>query len=95
MKSYTLDLPAYAFGSKAAKIQVGFRSTAKGTTPTVTIPTGSALKESGVSLNTNYYYTLSANTYHALATGSVLTLDNVKLNYGAPSSSKVRRSAKK
>jgi hypothetical protein len=95
MKSYTLSLPAYAFGSKAAKIQVGFRSTASGTTPTVTIPTGSALKESGVSLNTNYYYTLSTNTYHALATGSELILDNVKLNYGAPGSSKVRRSAKK
>lgn len=74
-------LPSYPYGKKAAKIYIGFRSTKEGVTPDIHIPTGSELQENGVSLNTNYYFTLPENNYHALATGSVLTIDNVSLGY--------------
>ncbi|MDE7403177.1 MAG: DUF4493 domain-containing protein [Muribaculaceae bacterium] len=85
MQTVTMSLKGYKFGSKAAKLEVAFRSTKSGVTPKVNIPSGSALKEPGVSLNTDYYYTLPENTYNALATGSVLTIDDVTLSYsGAP-----------
>lgn len=82
----TLPLESYPFGKKAAKIEIGFRSTQSGVTPKVNIPTGSALKESGPTTLpvTPYKTTLPDNSYHALATGSELVLDNVKLNYDAP-----------
>jgi hypothetical protein len=76
MTSTTVSLPAYAFGSKAAKLQLCFKSSNQ-TTPPVVVPTGSSLSE-GQSLGNK---TISANSYHAVATGSVLTLDNVTLNY--------------
>lgn len=76
-----VQLPPYPFGKKANKIEVCFRSTKEGIEPKITIPTGVELQEPEVSLNTDYYYTLPENTYHALATGSVLVIDNVSLGY--------------
>lgn len=81
LKAHSVQLPAYPFGVKAAKIQVCFRSTRSGVTPAINIPSGSALNE-GQGLGNK---TIGANTYHALAVGSVLTLDNVQLGYGTPS----------
>lgn len=98
MTSRTVKISNYKFGKKAAKLYIAFRSTRSGVTPAVNIPSGSALKESGVRLNTDYYWTLSENTYKALATGSVLTIDNVKLGYAdaatvtpAPRRNKIRK----
>lgn len=97
MQSVSVPLTGYAFGKKASKIMVCFRSTESGVTPKVNIPSGSALKENDVHLNTDYYWTLGANDYHALAVGSVLTVDDVTLGYEAtvtPAKSK-RRNAKR
>ncbi len=69
-------LPAYPFGKKAAKLQVLFRSTS-GSEIGLTIPSGSALNES-LGLGNK---TVGANNYKAYAAGSVLKVDNVKLNY--------------
>lgn len=86
MQTQEIALSGYPFGKKAAKIQLGFRSTESGVTPAVKIPSGDALYEDGVKLNTDYYWTLAENTYHALATGSVLTIDDVQINYSSSSS---------
>ncbi|MDE7160440.1 MAG: DUF4493 domain-containing protein [Muribaculaceae bacterium] len=75
MTAVTVPL-SYAFGTKAATLYVGFRSTA-GDNITVNIPSGSALNE-GQGLGNK---TIAANSYKALATGSRLVVDNVKLNY--------------
>lgn len=72
----TVTLSDYAFGSKAAKLQVRFKSSTAAV-PSVTTPTGSALSE-GTGLSNK---TIGANSYHAFASGSELTIDNVKLNY--------------
>lgn len=81
----TIELPKYAFGKKAAKLYISFRSTKAGTTPAINIPSGSALNE-GTGKNGT---TLSANTYHAFAKGSELTIDNVKVSYdGVPTITK-------
>ncbi|MGN0237109.1 MAG: DUF4493 domain-containing protein [Lepagella sp.] len=85
MTSRTLTLSNYPFGKKAAKIQIGFKSTQSGVDPSIYIPSGDELYESGVRLDTNYYWDLDPNTYHAVAIGSVLTIDNVKLGYAASS----------
>ena len=74
--SHTISLPSYPFGKKAAKIRVSFRSTA-GDEIGLNIPTGSALNE-GLGLTNG---TKGANDYKAFASGSVLTVSNVKLNY--------------
>ncbi|MCM1369715.1 MAG: DUF4493 domain-containing protein [Candidatus Amulumruptor caecigallinarius] len=79
MKSHKTVIPTYAFGKKAAKIQLGFKSTRSGVTPAIVIPTGTQLDE-GQSLGNK---TIAANKYHAFATGSVLRVDNVKLGYEA------------
>ncbi len=80
----TVPLPAYPFGKKAAKIEVRFRST-KGNSIGVKIPSGSELNEGITVFNDiegwDQKIVLGVNTYKAIATGSVLTLDNVKLNY--------------
>lgn len=85
MTSRTLNLPGYAFGRKAAKLYICFRSTKNGVTPAVNIPSGSALNE-GLSYG---YTSISANNYKAYAKGSELTVDNVKVSYdGVPTITK-------
>ncbi len=76
MTAKSISLPSYAFGKKAASLEVRFRSTS-GSEIGLTIPSGTALNE-GVGLGNK---TKSANDYKAFAAGSVLTVDNVKLNY--------------
>lgn len=88
----TVTLPSYPFGKKAASIKLGFRSTASGVVPSINIPTGSALKESPGSLAN--LKAIPVNAYKAVATGSQLWLDNVKLNYDAPATN-ARRKARK
>lgn len=81
-QSVTLDISGYAFGCKAAKIMVGFKSTKSGVSPSVIIPTGDGLNDNVAKWN-NFTQNVSLpdNQYKALATGSVLTISNVKLNY--------------
>lgn len=78
MKKITLPLSGYTFGQKAAGIRVRFASS-NGDAPTVT-PTGSELSMGLGTLNFGNK-DLGENNYPAKATGSVLVIDNVKLNY--------------
>lgn len=84
MTSRTVNLSGYPFGAKAAKIVLGFRSTESGVTPAIYIPKGDELKETVVDWKTFTNpgsHPVSANTYRAVATGSKLVIDNVKLGY--------------
>lgn len=86
---------SYTFGKKPAKLQIGFRSTREGINPSVKIPTGSALSEGSFTLPvTPYIHKVGTNAYHSLAVGSVLTIDNVKLNYDSPRQNARKRTAK-
>lgn len=79
-KRVTMTVPSYRFGLKAAKMRLGFKSS-KGSAPTHT-PTGDELDEASSTLPvTPYKHWLDTNSYHAFASGSVLTIDNVTLNY--------------
>lgn len=91
MTRRTVALSGYPFGKKAAKIQLGFKSTKSGVTPAVNIPTGSALSEGVNALNFTDPPKVDANAYHAVATGSQLVIDNVKLGYGENASSNAHR----
>lgn len=91
-QSATVHLSGYSFGKKAAKIMVGFRSTESGVIPKVNIPSGQDLKEDGVTLTSRK---LPDNTYHALAVGSILTVDNVAVNYGVSNSTHAKARAKR
>lgn len=74
----TVKIDNYPLGKKAAKLYVRFRSMRDDADPAISIPGGSDLKISGKNgLDNN----ISANEYKAFAVGSVLTLDNVKLEY--------------
>ena len=95
--SQTIELELYDFGEKAAKIAIGFKSTATSLTPTINIPSGSALNEG---LKTLLYNTKSANDYKAFAKGSELVIDDVVLGYDPPAlvsgqSSKPKRNPKR
>lgn len=86
MKSCTLPLSSYKFGAKASKLIVRFASSNSNSVLNfIHIPSGSELDEGHHSIPINYGNTADqnrgVNDYHALATGSVLTIDNVKLNY--------------
>lgn len=81
--STTLNLNGYSdFGVKAAYIKVKFISSTA-TVPAISIPSDKDLNEYKLNNIKNGLQnnTLPANSYHAVATGSVLTIDNVKLNY--------------
>ncbi|MDE7437631.1 MAG: DUF4493 domain-containing protein [Muribaculaceae bacterium] len=85
--SKTIKLSDYAFGSKAAKLYISFRSTASSNTPAVNIPSGTALNE-GQSLGSQ---TIGANSYKAFAKGSEMVIDNVKLLYGANETQAIKK----
>lgn len=83
----SVDIKYNPFGGTAAKIKVRFKSSYRDNPP-INIPTGTALDDEisegtfSANILTNSGVILSENsTYHALATGSVLTIDNVKVNY--------------
>lgn len=73
------------FASPAAKLKVSFKSSNQ-TTPPIYIPSGSELNEN------QGLKTISANQYHAVATGSVLKIDNVTAHYdSAPATAQAPR----
>lgn len=80
MVDVTIPFTGYTFGCKAQKLIICFKSS-NSATPRVHIPSGKELNDGG-GLNSN---NLGDNKYKALATGSVLTVDNVKLGYEASS----------
>lgn len=73
----TVKLQGYAFGSRPAQLKLLFKSSMKPIAP-INIPSGSSLNDGAPSRG---YTFPDANHYNAVATGSVLTIDNVKLNY--------------
>lgn len=75
-KNVEVKLTGYTFGAKASSIRVRFVSSTN-PTPPVNIPSGSSLNDGC----TYTKRTVAANQYKSVATGSVLTLDNVKFNY--------------
>lgn len=80
-QTVTVPLSTYAFGIKATKILLCFRSSSSSNPKDfVHIPRGSELDEG---FGTWHFGNLNLgdNNYRAVATGSVLTIDNVKLNY--------------
>lgn len=77
-KTATVRLEGYSFGVKASKLYIRFMSSG-GSAP-YHIPQGSELSE-GFNAGNFGNKNLGDNNYHAVATGSVLTIDNVKLNY--------------
>lgn len=82
LTSKTIYLPAYPFGKKAAKIYIRFRSTKEGVNPSINIPTGKDLNEHlSNGLPTSGESTISDFSFHAVAKGSKLVIDNVSLGY--------------
>lgn len=79
VRTETLQLPPYPFGKKAKRLVMCFKSSTASIPPTVK-PSGDALKDISSSQSSRNVH-ISANQYKSLAIGSVLTLDNVKLNY--------------
>lgn len=77
MTQKTITLSNYSFGSVAATLKVNFKSS-NVSNPQVNVPTGRALDAGGLGLKDNV---IAANAYKAVATGSVLTIDNVQLHY--------------
>lgn len=80
MQTVTIPVKRYIFGQKAAKLEVRFKSSTAAT-PAITIPTGNALSEGVTNIRSDSDKKRAANTYKAVATGSVLQVKNVKANY--------------
>lgn len=76
-KTVNVDFNYNQFGKKATTLKVSFKSS-NNATPPIHIPTGKELDEGTGTTGK----TLPANTYHAVATGSVLKIDNVTAHYG-------------
>lgn len=79
MHSETITLSGYPFGSKAASLRVQFKSS-KGDF-TLNIPNPSVDSWGGTLPIAPYHHNLGENNYHSYASGSELTLDNVKINF--------------
>lgn len=77
MRSVTVTLPTYAFGSKASTLRVKFKST-NTDTPYTYIPSGKELNEG---CPAGQYTLKTPNSFKAQSTGSELTIDNVVLGY--------------
>lgn len=78
----TISIPItnYAFGSKVSKLVLGFKSSNQ-TTPPVTKPSETELSQDNRGHSHGDWPESEYNNYHALATGSVLKIDNVKAHY--------------
>lgn len=76
MSTQNVSLSEYPFGTKAATLKICFMSSSS-EHPAVNIPTGKALDEGTKLTDTS----IATNVYKAVATGSVLTIDNVQLHY--------------
>lgn len=72
----------YPFGVKASELRIKFKSS-DANHPSITIPSGEALHEPDINATnfTSEGTQISANNYRALATGSVLKVKNLRLNY--------------
>ncbi|MDE7412338.1 MAG: DUF4493 domain-containing protein [Muribaculaceae bacterium] len=83
----------YKFGKKAARIELGFRSTKHGVTPAIRIPSGDEMDEGWkwTTFTQSNSKPLEANSYHSVALGSKLTIDNVKLEYGSSLQANAKR----
>ncbi|MDE7345198.1 MAG: DUF4493 domain-containing protein [Muribaculaceae bacterium] len=79
----TIDFNYGKFGNKVVTLVVTFKSSNQGVNAPINIPTGSKLDE-GQGLGSK---TINANSYHAVATGSELKIDNVTAHYGDVSGS--------
>lgn len=79
LKVVSVPISGYVFGKKAAKIKIGFKSSV-GDFQTVT-PDPSVDSWSGALPITPYRHKFGDNQFHTFASGSVLTIRNVKLNY--------------
>lgn len=88
MTDVTIPFAQYPFGVKASKLVLGFKSS-DAQTPGIHVPSGTSLNDRGGLNNNN----LGDNNYKSLAVGSVLTVNNVKLNYetSGPSAKPARR----
>ncbi len=80
-ENITFNYGAFEFEGKAAKLKVVFKSS-KNAVPPIHIPTGSELSEGDNKAFDISNKTFPANQYHAVATGSILKIDNVKAHYG-------------
>lgn len=80
MTDTKIVLNRYPFGVKPGKVLIKFLSSdlEEGSRLELNIPTGKALDE-GQNLGNK---TLKENSAHAIATGSVLTVSNLRFNYG-------------
>lgn len=80
----TVTLPSYIFGSRAASIEVSFKSSSS-SSPEIYIPQDTELNEGVWNLSNSgsqpIGISISANAYHAYAKGSVLKISNVELVY--------------
>lgn len=93
--SKTINFNYGSFGKKAATLKVSFKSSNQDTPP-IYIPSNNDLNEG----TGNSSSTLKANLYHAVATGSVLKIDNVVAHYGdapgtTPSAAPKRKTTKR
>lgn len=79
MHTENISLDGYPFGSKATSIRIQFKSSRDEFT--VNIPNPNVDNWGGTLPVTPYHHNLGENNYHTFASGSVLTIDNVKLNY--------------
>ncbi len=78
-------LDTYDFGDKAARLEVGFRSTAaRIATPKIVIPTGKDLDQGLTYKTSRGDYSISTNQAKAFAMGSELVIDDVVLGYDPP-----------
>lgn len=75
----SINLSYSPFGVKASILKICFKSSTKGTDAPIYIPSEGELKEDASIVNT----TIAANQYKAVATGSVLTIDNVTATYAS------------
>lgn len=84
----TINFSYSKFGKKAAKLIVSFKSSTQGTSAPINIPTGKNLTENQSLTDMS----IDANSYHAVATGSVLTINNVKATYASEPSATAAKS---
>lgn len=88
VRSQQIELSSYPFGHKATAIKIKFKST-DGTDISVTKPSGNDLDDINNARGADN--TISENSYKALATGSVLTVDNVRLGYEVPATKAAKK----
>ncbi|MDE6769043.1 MAG: DUF4493 domain-containing protein [Muribaculaceae bacterium] len=79
MRNESISLEGYPFGTKASSIRILFKSSRGDFS--VNIPNPNVDSWGGTLPVTPYHHNLGENNYHSFASGSVLTIDNVKLNY--------------